>query len=291
MEQLREAEAERGGREGTPAVVLTETGGAILADGERGQQQVLPVVVDFTEERSQAITELGTAVVHCAGGCIRPHIVYIFQGIALRVSREVDDTLLGELTTQKDVEVMVGTQGEEIVGCVGPYPVGLVVVGECRLGDVVANHVRLVGVGQRIDERCLVVDTEVGLQREAFDRLQLYVGVSKYSPVVEMVVAVIILLAGRVLTVGHGANWTGKGLSVFLIYRYDRRHLQRVLHRSTVHLRGIGDREVLTHCKHLVEIPGSVQPGCNVLEAGVFQDTVHILIAKREHSAVLVVGV
>ena len=106
-----------------------------------------------------------------------------------------------------------------------------------------------------------------------------------------MVVAVVILLTGRVLTVGHGTDRSGEGLSVFLIYRYDGRHLQRVLHRSAVHLCRIGDGEVLAHGDHLVEIPGGVQPGGDVLEAGVFQDSVHILVSQGEHGTVLVVGV
>lgn len=106
-----------------------------------------------------------------------------------------------------------------------------------------------------------------------------------------MVVAVVILLAGGILTVGHRADGTGKSIAVLFIHRYHGRHLQCVLHRGAVNLRRIGDREVLANGDNLVEVPRGVESGSDILEVGVFQNTVHILVAQREHSAVLVVSV
>ena len=94
-----------------------------------------------------------------------------------------------------------------------------------------------------------------------------------------MVVAVVILLSGWILAVRHGTNRTGKTLSIFLIYWYDRRPLQRVFHGRAVYLSGVGDREVLTHCDDLVQIPRSVQSSGDILEISIFQDTIHVLVS------------
>ena len=131
---------------------------------------------------------------------------------------------------------MVCAQVEEVVGRVGPHPVGFVVVRERGLGDVIPNHVRQISMGHGIDERRLVVDTEVGLQREALDGLDFYVAVAEDAPVVEMVFAVVILLTCGVLTVGHGANGACEGLSVDFIHRHHRWHLEGVLHGGAVYL-------------------------------------------------------
>ena len=75
VQQLREAETQRGCGEVAPTMVLSEAGAAVVTDGERGEQEVVVVVVGLAEERRQAIAYLGAGASHGSSGGIGPHIV------------------------------------------------------------------------------------------------------------------------------------------------------------------------------------------------------------------------
>ena len=88
-------------------MVLTETAGTVMTQGERGKQLVVPVVVDLTEVRHQLIAVTGTAngLNTCTG--TGPHIVDGLQRIVVTTTCEVDTIVLMSLETEQDVEVVV----------------------------------------------------------------------------------------------------------------------------------------------------------------------------------------
>lgn len=87
-----------------------------------------------------------------------------------------------------------------------------------------------------IDERRGVVDTEVRAEDESFERLDVDKGIAKDTPVVEVVVLVMVKFAQLVLAVAHATYRSGECCTVLLVNRDGRRHLERVLHRSRIHL-------------------------------------------------------
>ena len=75
-------------------MVLSEARASVMADGERCEQQVVVVIIEFAEEGGQAVSHLRSAISHCASCGVRPHVVDILKGISLGISLEVDDALL-----------------------------------------------------------------------------------------------------------------------------------------------------------------------------------------------------
>ena len=110
----------------------------------------------------------------------------------------------------------------------------------------------MISIRHRIDKRSLKIQTEVRTQGQSLDRLQFYEGITEDAPVVEVVIAVLILLTTRVLTVGHTSYRTCEGLAIFFVNRNDRRHLQGILHRMAIYLRGISQCYILTYGYNLV---------------------------------------
>ena len=139
-----------------------------------------------------------------------------------------------------------------VLGCVRPCPVSLIVIRERCLGDVIVDNIGMISIRHRIDKRCLEIQTEVRTQGQSFYRLQFYESITEDAPVVEVVVAVLILLTTRVLTVGHTTHRTCEGLAIFFVNRNDGRHLQGILHRMAIYLRGISQSQILTYGYDLV---------------------------------------
>ena len=193
---------------------------------------------------------------------------------------EVDDALLVDFRAHEHVEMMVLLYVEEIVERVRPCVVGVVGLSEVCLGYVVVHDVRLEGVCHGIDERGGVVDTEVGTEHEALERLDVDVGVSEQSPIVEVVVLVMVKLTQGVLAVAHATDWSGERGAVCLIHWHRRRHLQGVLHWCRVHLLGVRQREVLAHGHHLADVERSVHTCREALEIGILQYALVVLVAQ-----------
>ena len=82
----------------------------------------------------------------------------------------------------------------------------------------------------------------------------------------------------RVLAVAHTAHRAGEGDAVLFIDRKGRGHLQGVLHRSAVHLGSMGDGQVFTDGNVLTKFQAGIDSCGQVLEIGVFQDTLVILV-------------
>ena len=139
-----------------------------------------------------------------------------------------------------------------------------------------------------MDERSIVVKTEVRADVETLDGLEADVAVAEETPHGEAVVAVLIELAEWVLTVGHTTDRATEGHTVLLIHRNGRRHLERVLERLAIHLVAIGKGEVLAHADNLIDVVGAVHADSDVLKVGVLQDTVGLLVAYAEHLGALV---
>ena len=257
---------------------LAEAWRTVVADSKRCKEKIIPVVVHFSEEWCQTIAKLSTAIGHSSSCSIWPHIVFVFQGISFRVGREINNRLFRHFATDEDVKIVL-TYFIYILRSVRPSPVGLVIVAQCCFGNIIPYDVRMESVYHRIDEWCLEVQTEVWAECQSFDRLQFYKCIAEYAPVVEIIVTVVVLLAARVLAVGHAANRTCENLTVLLVYRNDRRHLQRILHRVAVYLRCVSKSEILANSKHLVQIPWSIQSCWDILEISIFQYALIILVA------------
>ena len=129
-----------------------------------------------------------------------------------------------------------------------------------------------------------VVKTEVGTQCKTLDGLNVDVAITKDTPHLQTVVAVVIKLAKRVLTVAHPTYRTREGNAVLFIDRYCGRHLQCVLQRLTVNLVRIGNRSILANGDHLVHLVAGVDTTGEALKVGVLQDTVVLLVSEREES-------
>ena len=142
-----------------------------------------------------------------------------------------------------------------------------------------------------MDERLVVVYTEVRAQYHAFYWLDVYVGITEHTPDLQAVVAVVIQLAQRILTVTHTAYRTTEGLVVLFIYRNRRSHLEGILHWEAVHLVGVAYSEVLTNSDKLVHVVAGIDTAREVLEVGIFQNTGVLLVAQRHEGRVLVGGV
>ena len=278
---LRETITQRHGGERTVAVVLTEAARTVATDGERSQQQVLPVVVDLSEERHEVVAFLDTRGALRARGGVRPHVLIVLQGVHLGVGREVVARLRVELQTGEDVECVLSSECEVVGGGVRPGPLHVVGLrnrsGRCG----VVHHVGVPSVGHAVDEACIVVDTEVRTEQQTLDGSDVHVGITEDTPDLQTVVAVVIELAQGVLAVAHATNRTGEGHAVLFIDGHRRSHLQGVLQRLAVYLVRVSDGHVLTNGDEFVHLVAGVDTTGDALEVGVLQDTIVLLVAER----------
>ena len=249
-----------------------------MTDGEGGQEEVFPVVVNLAEERDQVVTLFNTGGTLGAGSGVGEHVIVVLQGEHLGVSGEVLYALAVEFDTGQGVEGVVA-ELHVVIGGIGPGP--LEVVGLTHGGGrgVVVHHVGVPGVGDGVDVTVIVVQTEVGTQGQALDGGDVHKCVAEDAPYLEGVVAVVIQFAERILTVAHAADGTGEGNAVFLIDRKGGGHLQGVLHGGAVHLGGVGDGEVLADGQPFEHFQAGVDTGGNVLEVRIFQDTLVVLVS------------
>ena len=118
LEVFRQAVSQSCGRERTVTVVASEAGATVTTDGERSQQELIPVVVDLAEEGCQVIARCDTRCTFRTRSGIRPHIFIVFQGEHFGIARIVIAVLVMELHTHQDAEMMVLPKSEVVVGCV-----------------------------------------------------------------------------------------------------------------------------------------------------------------------------
>lgn len=133
-----------------------------------------------------------------------------------------------------------------------------------------------------MDESGVVVEAEITAQKKAFYRLDVDESISEQAPHIQGIILVESEFAKRILTVGHAAYRTGIGFSVGLENWHDRRHLQSIFHWMAVDLLRMGQREVLSDGNNPAYIERRVDSGGDILEIGIFENTVVPFIPKRE---------
>ena len=234
IDMLRQAITERYRGEGTILVVLTEAARTVVTQGERGQQQVVPVVVNLTEVRHQLIRVAGACNVLDACTGAWPHVVDGLERIVGTTGREVDIVILMGLDAEQDVHVVVLDDIEVILQGVRPGPLRAVRLRQGAGAGIVAHHVRIEGVLQRADVAIGVVDTEIRTEEHALHRSDVDIGIGKDAPFLQAVVLIMIKFAQGVLAVAHTTHRTREGYTVLFVDGQRGSNLQSVLQRSAV---------------------------------------------------------
>ena len=281
VNMLGDTITQRYGRESTEAIILAKAGGAVVTDGEGSQQQVFPVVVHFSEERNQVVSLLDTG--GALGTCSRigPHVIVVLQCKHLGISRHVQAALAIQLDTGQCREMMIVSQFKTVVGRVGPSPLHVIGLREGGGRSIVVHHIRVPCISDGMNVGSIIVDTEIGTEQKTLNRGDIQICISENTPDLKCIIAVVIQFTERVLTVTHTAHRPGEGNAVLFIDRKGRGHLEGVLHRSAVYLGSMGNRQVFADGKPLEYFQTGIHAGCDVLEIGIFQDTLVILVTHR----------
>ena len=171
-------------------VVLVQARGGIAAQGSRDEIAVGVVIVELAEKREQSPFCLAATHGLLTSASTNLHIVYVLEGIVAVGTVKTFGTILDKLSTNECAHMMYTTKSLQVVSGVGPG-VGVALA----VGTADTVHVAgLDAASQVLVEILGVFNTEVRLQCQSVEGLDVDIGVTEDTPRFVGVVASVIQL-------------------------------------------------------------------------------------------------
>ena len=218
------------------------------------------------------------------------HVVGVFKGIPFARSRQVAERIADGLGSEQHGQVVLVGKGLVVVGGIGPGP-GIALTVYTRHAVYIAGIHR---TAERVVEVLAVLDTDIGLEREALDGFQLEVGITQDTP--RRVVVVLGILdelhgvgqvrSNQLQRTGPRTVKTAHGQCRVLAHGRERH--TPVAGNIDTPVFPVGQHEVLAHRDILVEVVSRVDTGRVALVEGLPDVTVLVDVVERKHHRTLV---